>query len=134
MGNDNRFGYRMRLASQTGYNVTIRSDGEVLGTDDDADAANLLEISSGGDVGYVRIQGLNSKLYLCFSSEGVVYGEEDSSNEGTMFLENFVGAYTTYQSKIDPEWYLGIRKNGLMKKGTQKNYTMKAIKFLPRRL
>lgn len=37
MANDRPFGYRMQLYSETGYNLTIRSSGEILGTQDDGD-------------------------------------------------------------------------------------------------
>ncbi|XP_023024742.1 fibroblast growth factor 1 [Leptinotarsa decemlineata] len=135
MSNDKRqYGYRMQLFCMTGYNLTLRSTGEVLGTEDDADIDSHVEISSGGDISHVRIFGLNSKLYLCFKNDGRMYGEEDPSNEGTIFIENFQGLYSTYRSKMDPGWYLGIKKNGSMKIGTKNAYGRKSVKFLPRRL
>ncbi|KAJ8946810.1 hypothetical protein NQ314_008795 [Rhamnusium bicolor] len=101
MGDANRpFGYRMQLFSQTGYNLTIRANGEILGTQDDSDQDKA---------------------------------NSDPSNGGTVFIEEFQGSYSAYKSALYPEWYIGIKKNGLPKKGFRTKYGQKAVKFLPRR-
>ncbi|KAJ8959132.1 hypothetical protein NQ318_022390 [Aromia moschata] len=141
------FGYRMQLFSQTGYNLTIKSTGDIVGTQDDSDQDSHIEISSGGDVSLVRLLGTNSNLYVCYASNGEIYGEYnncfififkdntgDPSNTGTVFIEEFHGSYSAYKSVLYPEWYIGIKKNGLPKKGFRTKYGQKAIKFLPRRL
>ncbi|KAJ8972686.1 hypothetical protein NQ317_001707 [Molorchus minor] len=133
-GNSRLFGYQMRLYCETGYNLTIRPNGEILGTQDDADGDSYMEISSGGNVSLVKLLGMNTNMYVCYRGNGELYGEADPSNPGTVFIEDFLGSYSTYKSALYPEWYIGIKKNGLPKKGFRTKHGQKAIKFLPRRL
>jgi hypothetical protein len=72
-------GDKMYLYSQTGYNLTIRSDSEVLGTTDDNDRDSRLQLLPVGP-SEVRIFGLNSGLYLCFNAQGELYGEVSGHN------------------------------------------------------
>ncbi|KAJ8916828.1 hypothetical protein NQ315_005835 [Exocentrus adspersus] len=134
MTSDEPFGYRMQLFSENGYNLTIRPNGEIIGTQDDADLDSHIEISSGGEVSHVRLLGLNTNLYVCYGTNGELYGEVDPSNKGTVFIEEYQGSYSAYKSALYPDWYIGIKKNGLPKKGYRTRYGQKAIKFLPRRL
>ncbi|XP_018574820.1 fibroblast growth factor 1-like [Anoplophora glabripennis] len=134
MANDRPFGYRMQLYSETGYNLTVRNTGEILGTQDDGDVDSHIELCGGGDVSHIRLLGLNSNLYICFRSNGELYGESDPSNRGTIFIEEFQGSYSAYKSALYPEWYIGIKNNGSPKKGFRTKYGQKAIKYLPRRL
>lgn len=65
---------KMQLYSQNGYNLTIRANGEVLGTQDDTDMDSYLLLLSAG-ISLVRILGQQSQLYLCFNCNGQLYGE-----------------------------------------------------------
>ncbi|CAG9812663.1 unnamed protein product [Phaedon cochleariae] len=132
--NGKPFANHVRLYSQTGFNLTIRGNGEICGTDDDADNDSKIDILSGGGVSLVRLFGVNSNLYVCFGDDGIIYGEEDPTNEGTIFVEEFQGSYSAFMSNLYAGWYIGIKKNGLPKAGNQTKYGQKAIKFLPRRL
>lgn len=124
-----------------------------------------IEIATGDDVSHVRLLGMNNNLYICFRSDGEIYGEvskilfqsaskngiiniyffhkffqklfffqSDPSNRGTIFVEEFQASYSAYKSALYPEWYIGIKNNGLPKKGYKTKYGQKAVKFLPRRL
>nr|CAH7760326.1 unnamed protein product [Callosobruchus chinensis] len=128
------FGNRMQLYCQNGYHLTIKPDGEVMGTEDDSDENSHIEITAGDGPGHVRLHGVSSNLYLCFCSDGKLYGECDPANEATVFVENFLGQYTTYASAVFPEWYVGIKKNGQPKPGHRTKLGQKATRFLPRRL
>ncbi|XP_056633331.1 uncharacterized protein LOC130442944 [Diorhabda sublineata] len=128
------FSNHVRLWSQTGFNLTIRSTGQIIGTDDDSDLDSLIEITSGGDVSLVRLRGINSQLYVCFDHNGHLYGEKNPENEGTIFKEAFSASYTTFQTQLDSkEWFIGIKKNGQPKKGQRTEGGQKAVRFLPRR-
>ncbi|XP_072394831.1 fibroblast growth factor 1-like [Diabrotica undecimpunctata] len=135
MSHDDRpFSNHVRLWCQNGYNLTIRSNGEVLGTDDDSDPDSMIEISSGGDVSLVRLLGINSQLYLCFDDNGELYGEKDPHNQGTVFIEAFSASYSTFQSTLGPKsWFIGIQRNGKPKSGKKTGEGQKATRFLPRR-
>ncbi|RZC32118.1 fibroblast growth factor 1 [Asbolus verrucosus] len=132
-GNAEWHGNQMQLYSETRYNLTIRGNGEVLGTQDSADSDSKLELTSAGDVSIVRIRGLESQLYLCFDPEGNLYGEADPDAEATVFEEHFQGSYTGFRSKAYPDWYVGIKKSGLAKNGKRTRWGQKAVKFLPRK-
>ena len=42
-------------------------------------------------VGEVKIQGVESRLYLAMNSKGQLYAEDDESNDATIFLGMSIG-------------------------------------------
>ena len=56
---------------------------------------SVLELSTVG-LGEVKVLGLETGLYLAMNSEGQLYGEEDSGNESTIFVEKTHGSYLVY--------------------------------------
>ena len=88
-------------------------------------------------VGEVKIQGLDSGLYLAMNSKGFLYAEEDDTCEATVFLESSSGHYLHYLSKkyAHMGWYVGITKEGRAKNGKKTVYPwgQKAIQFVSRR-
>lgn len=72
---DTRWGTKMQLFSETGYNLTICQDGHVLGTQDDTNLHSHLSVTSAGSPGLVKIEGVESGLFLCFAPDGNLYGE-----------------------------------------------------------
>ncbi|CAH0564176.1 unnamed protein product [Brassicogethes aeneus] len=130
---NNPFGNKYKLYSETGYNLTIRNDGTILGTKDDFDPDVNLQILQGDEVGHVRIQGVSTNLFVCFNKNGKLYGEADKNKFGTIFEESFAGSYTSYRSVAYPDWYLGIKKSGLTKRGPKTLWGTRSTKFLPRR-
>lgn len=130
---DGGFGTKMKLFSETGYNLAIRYHGTVEGTQDENDTDCCLQMISAGP-GLVQIKGLESDLCICFSDDGELYGEQEETNEATIFHENFQGSYSAYKSKKYPDWYIGINKMGQAKRGHKTRYGQRAVKFLPRRI
>ncbi|CAG9833907.1 unnamed protein product [Diabrotica balteata] len=130
-----KLGDKMQLFSQTGHHLAIYADGEVRGTKDENDLHTYLEIQSGGDTGLVRIYGLLVKLYITMDSHGGLYGQWNRKLESTVFIEAFQASYNTYLSKphAHSRWYIGIQRNGKIKRGPRTGFGQKAIKFLPRR-
>lgn len=59
--------------------------------------------------------------------------QENPHNYGTVFVEGTYGQYNTYLSQkyAHNGWYVGIKKNGTIKKASQTNWGQKAIQFLP---
>lgn len=116
-----------------------------------------LELISAHYPGHVKIQGILTKLFVAMDSKGRLYAEvhqdiiasikmrtkleiisffyfqSDSSDEATVFVEDFQGSYNTYLSKKYAHlgWYLGIKKSGKWKRGSKTAYGQKAIQFLP---
>lgn len=73
-GRPDWYGQTMRLRNEHGYNLTLQSDGTVLGNKND-DSFSIVNVISSGESSHVRIFGVESKLYLCFKSSGKLYGE-----------------------------------------------------------
>lgn len=111
-----------------------------------------LEISGGGSVGHVRIQGMLTNMFVAMDKKGRLYPEvtikaviyiklyfyqlqPNRWEEGTVFIELIKGLYNVYLSKKYSHlgWYLGIKKNGKFKRGPKTAWKQKAIQFLPRR-
>ncbi|XP_014273782.1 fibroblast growth factor 1 [Halyomorpha halys] len=133
------YGYRMRLYCRTGHHLTILPDEKIVGINDDAgDLAEyeILEFTSAGNIGEVRIRGVYSNLYLCMDDEGNLYGEENPREEATIFIESTLRQYNTYLSKKheDKNWFVGIKKNGKPKPAVRTAWGQKAIQFLPIRV
>ena len=88
-------------------------------------------------VGEVKIQGVESGLYLAMNSKGQLYAEDDETNDGTIFLESSNGYYLNYLSQkyAHMGWYVGLTKEGRAKNGRKTWYPwgQKAIQFVPRR-
>ena len=112
-------------------------------------------------VGEVKIQGLESSLYLAMNSKGSnfcnvplrlpkyqkrirrknlqgrLYAEDDESNDATIFLETSNGYYLNYLSKKYAHlgWYIGLTKEGRAKSGRKTWYPwgQKAIQFVARK-
>ncbi|CAG9856542.1 unnamed protein product [Phyllotreta striolata] len=131
MNQDERFSNHVRLFCQ-GYNLTIRPNGEIVGTDNNTDPDSLIEIKSGGNVSLVRLLGIHSNLYVCFDYNGQLYGESDPTNEGTIFKESFSGSYNTYQTTMHSKgWFIGLKKSGQAKEGYRTKDGQKSVRFLP---
>jgi fibroblast growth factor 1 len=88
-------------------------------------------------VGEVKIQGLESGLFLAMNSKGQLYAEEDESNDATIFLESSNGHYLNYLSQKYAHfgWYVGVTKEGRGKNGKRTFYPwgQKAIQFVSRK-
>lgn len=94
-----------------------------------------MEIINAGHPGHVRIKGLLCNLYVAMDKKGRLHADGDVTENDTVFIESFQGSYNTYLSLKYAHlgWYIGIKKNGKFKKGSQTKYGQKAIMFLPRR-
>lgn len=88
-------------------------------------------------VGEVKIQGLESGLFLAMNPKGNLYAETDDSNEATIFLETSNGYYLNYLSKkyAHMGWHVGVTKQGRAKNGNKTWYPwgQKAIQFVARK-
>ena len=88
-------------------------------------------------VGEVKIQGLESGLFLAMNPKGNLYAETDDSNEATIFLESSNGYYLNYLSKkyAHMGWHVGVTKQGRAKNGSKTWYPwgQKAIQFVSRK-
>ncbi|XP_022906758.2 fibroblast growth factor 2-like [Onthophagus taurus] len=129
-GNPN-FGNRMQLYSRTKHFLAIYPDGTVRGTQDQNDLHTYLELKNAGPVGYVRIFGLLTNLYLAMDKNGRLYGENNMWIEGTVFVESLNSRqYKVYCSSLYSNWYIGIKRSGKFKKGPQTGPHQKATEFL----
>ncbi|XP_073990722.1 fibroblast growth factor 1-like [Rhodnius prolixus] len=129
------YGPRMQLFCRNGYHLIIRSDGSVLGDNDDSNPYAIMEFTSAG-FGEVKIRGIQANLYLAFNKKGQLYGEIDPFEEATIFRESLLNSWNIYLSKKYEHlnWYVGIKKSGKSKNGQLTKLGQKAIQFLPRRI
>ncbi|CAG9764349.1 unnamed protein product [Ceutorhynchus assimilis] len=149
--NGTPFGNKLQLYCERGFLLRISDSGVISGTDDNSDPysgtkANSviqiqliisahLELSSGDEIGTVKIRGIHSGLYVCFGENGKPSAKENPGLPGTTFREDFYGhSYNSYESKDYPGWMLGINKAGQAKNGTKTEAGKKSTKFLPIRL
>ncbi|KAM4747385.1 fibroblast growth factor 1 isoform 2-T2 [Rhinophrynus dorsalis] len=122
---------KLLYCSNGGYFLRILPDGVVDGTRDRDDLYIKLKLHAEGQ-GEVHIRSTETETYLAMDSNGLLYGS--TPNEECLFLETLEeNHYNTYKSKkyADLNWYVGIKKNGLSKRGSRTHYGQKAILFLP---
>ena len=50
------------------------------------------------------------------------------------FIENYKEDYNSYQSKVNPSWYLALRRSGQAKYGPKTNPRQRAVNFLIKEL
>ncbi|CAH2277039.1 fibroblast growth factor 1 isoform X1 [Pelobates cultripes] len=123
---------KLLYCNNGGYFLRILPDGEVDGTRDREDLHIKLQLKA-ENVGEVNIKCTETENYLAMDSTGRLYGSL-SFNEECLFLETLEeNHYNTYKSKkyADRDWFVGIKKNGMSKRGPRTHYGQKAILFLP---
>ncbi|XP_056328920.1 putative fibroblast growth factor 1 [Danio aesculapii] len=116
-----------------GFHLQILADGTVAGAADE-NAYSILRIKATSP-GVVVIEGSETGLYLSMNEHGKLYASSLVTDE-SYFLEKMEeNHYNTYQSqKRGENWYVGIKKNGKMKRGPRTHIGQKAIFFLPRQV
>lgn len=64
------------------------------------------------------------------------FQQENPRDYSTVFVEGILGQYNTYLSQMYAHngWYVGIKKNGTIKRGPLTKWGQKAIQFLPIRV
>ncbi|NP_957054.1 putative fibroblast growth factor 1 [Danio rerio] len=116
-----------------GFHLQILADGTVAGAADE-NTYSILRIKATSP-GVVVIEGSETGLYLSMNEHGKLYASSLVTDE-SYFLEKMEeNHYNTYQSqKYGENWYVGIKKNGKMKRGPRTHIGQKAIFFLPRQV
>ncbi|KAK9962930.1 hypothetical protein ABG768_006165 [Culter alburnus] len=116
-----------------GYHLQILEDGTVAGAREE-NIHSILRIKATSP-GVVVIEGTEAGLYLSMNEDGKLYASSLVTDE-SYFLERMEeNHYNTYQSqKYGENWYVGIKKNGKMKRGPRTHIGQKAIFFLPRQV
>ncbi|TRY81304.1 hypothetical protein DNTS_012135, partial [Danionella cerebrum] len=116
-----------------GFHLQILQDGTVAGTRAE-NTHSILRIKATSP-GVVVIQGTEAGLYLSMNEDGRVYASSLLTDEGYFLEKMEENHYNTYQSQKHGEsWFVGIKKNGKMKRGSRTHIGQKAIFFLPREL
>ncbi|XP_016092788.1 putative fibroblast growth factor 1 [Sinocyclocheilus grahami] len=116
-----------------GFHLRLAADGTVEGAREEDDYS-ILRIKATSP-GVVVIEGAETGLYLSMNEDGKPYASSLVTDE-SYFLERMEeNHYNTYQSQKHGEnWYVGIKKNGRMKRGPRTHIGQKAIFFLPRQV
>ncbi|XP_016409158.1 putative fibroblast growth factor 1 isoform X1 [Sinocyclocheilus rhinocerous] len=120
-----------------GFHLRLAADGAVAGAREEDDYS-ILRIKATSP-GVVVIEGAETGLYLSMNEDGKLYASvslQKSVTDESYFLERMEeNHYNTYQSQKHGEnWYVGIKKNGKMKRGPRTHIGQKAIFFLPRQV
>nr|3FGM_A Chain A, Heparin-binding growth factor 1 [Homo sapiens]3FGM_B Chain B, Heparin-binding growth factor 1 [Homo sapiens] len=123
---------KLLYCSNGGHFLRILPDGTVDGTRDRSDQHIQFQLSA-ESVGEVYIKSTETGQYLAMDTDGLLYGSQ-TPNEETLFLERLEeNHYNTYISKKHAEknWFVGLKKNGSVKRGPRTHYGQKAILWLP---
>ncbi|XP_014611748.1 PREDICTED: fibroblast growth factor 13-like [Polistes canadensis] len=121
----------IKLYCRTGYHLGITSTGKIRGLSGTNERHALLHVTP-VSFGVVRIQGVETKLYLAFNKKGYLYGESNMNKDNTEWEQWSVGSYDAFRSRkyVHPGWWIGIKKNGRAKSGPRTVWGQKAIQFL----
>lgn len=121
----------IKLYCRTGYHLAITPSGKVRGLPGTNEAHALLRVIP-VSFGVVRIQGVETQLYLAFNKKGHLYGESNMNKDNTEWEQWSVGSYDAFRSHkyVYSGWWIGIKKNGRAKSGPRTTWGQKAIQFL----
>lgn len=126
----------LQLFARTGWFLCVRATGEVRGSADADDADTHLEFASTDVPGDVLVRCPTAGgLCLAMRRSGRVYAEPDPSSPNARWIEALHGSYNTYLSRrwAHLGYYLGLRRDGRIKRGSRTHLHQKAAHFLPRR-
>ncbi|KAG5346728.1 FGF1 factor, partial [Acromyrmex charruanus] len=120
----------IKLYCRTGYHLAITPSGRVEGLSGNKEPYDLL-YASPVSFGVIRIQSIETRLYLAFNKKGRLYGEINMTNENTEWEQWSIGSHDAFRSRkyVQYGWWIGIKKNGRVKLGSKTFWGQKAIQF-----
>ncbi|KAL0108153.1 hypothetical protein PUN28_015028 [Cardiocondyla obscurior] len=120
----------IKLYCRTGYHLAITPSGRIEGLPGNQESYALLHTIP-VSFGVIRIQSVETRLYLAFNKKGRLYGEMDMANDNTEWEQWRIGAYDAFRSRkyVHCGWWIGIKKNGRAKPGPKTSWGQKAIQF-----
>lgn len=121
----------IKLFCRTGYHLGVSESGRVRGLSATNEPHALLHIIP-VSFGVVRIQNIETSLYLAFNKKGRLYGELNGNKDNTEWEQWNVGSYDAFRSRkyANYGWWIGIKKNGRAKPGPRTSWGQKSIQFL----
>ncbi|PBC31942.1 Heparin-binding growth factor [Apis cerana cerana] len=121
----------IKLFCRTGYHLGVSESGRVRGLSATNEPHALLHIIP-VTFGVVRIQNIETSLYLAFNKKGRLYGELNGNKDNTEWEQWNVGSYDAFRSRkyANYGWWIGIKKNGRAKPGPRTSWGQKSIQFL----
>ncbi|KAI5096946.1 fibroblast growth factor 1 (acidic), partial [Silurus meridionalis] len=123
-----------RLYCRNGGNfLRVLPGGAVEGTVQERDPYTVLKVKAVSP-GVVVIRGQEAGRYLAMDRSGKLYGSALLNDECYFTEKMEENHYNTYSSHTHQEhgvWYVGIKKNGQMKRGPNTHTGQNAVFFLP---
>lgn len=121
----------LRLYCRTGYHLAITPSGRVRGLSGTNEPHALFHITA-VSYGVIRIQSVETRLFLAFNKMGRLYGEPNMNKDNTEWEQWNIGSYDAFRSRkyVRYGWWIGIKKNGRAKPGPNTRWGQKAIQFL----
>ncbi|KAG7321188.1 hypothetical protein KOW79_015603 [Hemibagrus wyckioides] len=116
-----------------GHFLRVLPGGAVEGIRQENDAYTVLKVKA-VSVGVVIIRGQEAGRYLAMDRSGTLYGTS-LLNDECYFMEkmeeNHYNTYSSHKHQEHGVWYVGIKKNGQMKRGPKTHRGQNAVYFLP---
>uniref|UniRef100_A0A671LVH2 Fibroblast growth factor n=1 Tax=Sinocyclocheilus anshuiensis TaxID=1608454 RepID=A0A671LVH2_9TELE len=106
-----------------GFHLRLAADGTVEGAREEDDYS-ILRIKATSP-GVVVIEGAETGLYLSMNEDGIKLHQ---------YFFELMHVFSVFSQKHGENWYVGIKKNGKMKRGPRTHIGQKAIFFLPRQV
>ncbi|XP_033326129.1 fibroblast growth factor 1 [Megalopta genalis] len=121
----------IKLFCRTGYHLAVSNSGRVQGlsgTNEPHALFHIIPVS----FGIIRMQSIETDLYVAFNKKGRLYGERNVNKDNTEWEQWNVGSYDAFRSRkyANHGWWIGIKKNGRAKPGQKTRWGQKAIQFL----
>ncbi|KAM4711818.1 fibroblast growth factor 6-like [Anableps anableps] len=113
-----------------GFHLQVLPDGRISGVHSE-NPYSLIEIST-VDRGVISLFGVRSQLFVAMNSRGRLYGTRVFKDE-CKFKETLLpNNYNAYESFVYKGFYIGLSKNGRVKRGNKATTAMTVTHFLPR--
>lgn len=123
-----------RLYSKNSAKYVRIHNGKVDGSGDPQDPNVKIKLESVGSSGQVILKSYNGRYFICVDHLGTVIARPSSqarTDAGCVFHQDASPkGYTTFRSKLNETWYLGITRDGRTKSAKKTHNGQRAVQFL----
>lgn len=109
-------------------------NGTVDGLGNKHDINVKIKLESVGSLGQVILKSYDGSVYICVDNHGAIVArpsQQAKADVGCVFYQNMSPkGYTTFRSKYNPAWYLGITRDGRTKSAKKTHRKQRAVQFI----
>jgi len=123
-----------RLYSKNSAKFVRINNGKVDGAGDKHDPNVKIKLESVGPRGQIILKSYDGSFCICVDYHGTVIARPSKharTDDGCVFHQDISPkGYTTFKSKLNVNWYLGITRDGRIKSARKTHGGQRAVQFI----